>query len=180
MKWYQKASVQTALVTGLCAIIISMGGWTFSLYQENKKLSREVSEKINDAIVKFSEDVGDALRKSASLDLSPHFDTYEGAMGTMRALNQEANIYDSTVNLVEIHRYLRMYGDEGSRARLGVLMNSYADSHQAANNYLLSLLESSPGAEAASEYAALLNDRSKARAALQAFIINLGSNDFNI
>lgn len=179
-KWHQKASVQTALVTGFFAVVIAMGGGLFALYQENQKLSREVSEKVNDVISTFSENVNDALKKSASLDLSPNFDTFEKVLGTMSILNQEANIYDSTVNLAEIHRYVRKYGNEDSKIQLGALINAYADSHQAANDYLFNVLKNTPGAEATSEYAALLNNRSKARAALQTLIINLESDDFNI
>ncbi|MFC4861217.1 hypothetical protein ACS8MQ_08765 [Pseudomonas sp. MAHUQ-62] len=180
MKWNQKASVQTALVTGFFLVAVSMGGGLFSLYQDNRKLSRDVSRGINEAIYMYSKSVNGALKESAPLDLSPNFSTFETVLDTMSSLNQEANIYDSTVNLTKIYRYVRRYGSEASKENLSVLINAYADSHQAANDYLLSALRGKPGAQAESEYAALLNARSKARAALQSFIINLGDDDFSI
>lgn len=179
-KWHQKASVQTALVAGVFTVIIAMGQELLSLYQENQRLSRELSEKINNSIYTFSDNLNVALKKTAHLDLSPHLETFEGTMATMRALNQEASIYDSSVNLTGIYRHVREYGGETSIAQLGALINNYADSHQAANDYLLRVIKDTPSAKSASEYAALLNARSKARTALQTYIINLESNDFNI
>lgn len=53
-RWYNKASVQTAIVSGVFLLVLSLVGGLFSLYQQNVKLSIELDEKINGAIFNFS------------------------------------------------------------------------------------------------------------------------------
>lgn len=181
-KWYQKASVQTAMVTGLFSLVLALGSGVFILYQENSALARQLDEKVNDAIVNFSRGLAKASGSTAAIDLAPDFSSRETAVHTLKNLNEEAATYDTEVNLVEIHRYIRKYGTAATNTGFGQYLNDYADAQAAANGYLLALINDPhpPGSEAGPAYAELLNARSRARTAFQAFIINLRTRDFDL
>lgn len=179
-KWYQKASVQTALVTGAFLILVSLGSGLFSLFQESRKLTHEREEKMNGAIIDFSERARKTSSGSSAIDLSPDFQTFNATLDTMKKLNAEASAHDTSLNIDEMHRYIMNYGRDETKKEFFDLINSYAESHSAANNYLVTLLKSGPESGAVKKYIKLLNSRSQCRSELHNFIINLKSDDFTI
>lgn len=128
-KWYQKASVQTALVSGVFLIIVSLGSAVFSLYQENIKLTIELQEKIDSSILDYSKNSLKALKEISTIKLEPDFSSFESAEKALTALNEEEIIYSATVNLTAIHRYISRHGRDSTKERFKKVINNYSLAH---------------------------------------------------
>jgi hypothetical protein len=120
----------------------------------------------------FQKNVNASSKKMSAINLEPDFYSFDAVISAMRNLNSEAGIYDATVDLAEIHRYIRGYGTRITKNEFARRLNDYAASHQAVNDYLLNLLKGGPGPGSVSEYTRLLNLRSEARNSFQTFVIN--------
>lgn len=128
-----------------------------------------------------------AKREADEIDLTPALMTSAETRGTLEKVSREAVIYDTTVNLPILHRYIRDNGKPVTRSALAERVNAYADKHARLTEYLGVLLGRFQGDERLNdvddvneiyrETVLRLNERAAARSALYTFIANLKRTD---
>lgn len=189
-RWYEKASVQTALVSGIILILVSMGGGLLSLYKDNQRLIQGIQDEIDNTIIEFSDNALKASREAIHIELTPELMTSEEALNALKRVNQEAAVYETVVNLTKMHRLIKKYGKEETRERFVKVINEYANAHNQLNEFLQTLLDSYEREKRISDvekanqtygqYVNLLNSRTKKRTEIHTFVANLTSDDFDI
>lgn len=129
-----------------------------------------------------------AKREAYEIDLMPALMTSTETQDTLERVNREAIIYETTVNLPILHRYIRDHGKGITRSTFGEKMNAYAEKHTRLTEYLMSLVGRFHDNERLNdvdyvneiykETVQRLNERSEARSEFYTFIANLKRADF--
>ncbi|WP_286758503.1 hypothetical protein [Ralstonia sp. RL] len=129
-----------------------------------------------------------AEKEAASIDLRPKLMTAVETEETLQKMNKESVVYDTTINLPVLHRYIREYGKTKTKDELGKKINAYANKNKELTGYLGSLMGRFNGEERLNDVnyvneiyertVQLLNERSSARSDLLTFIANLKNSDF--
>jgi hypothetical protein len=189
-KWYQKASVQTAIVSGFILVIISLSGALFSLHKENLNLKNNIKSEIETGIDNFIKEVMKANLLTDEIDLKPNLMTLAETSETVSRINQESNIIANTVNIFKVHRLVMKYGLEDTKDKLGVFINANSLAHKEFLEYSLSLVSKHDRVkrldnvdyvnEVYKKYIDLINNRNLKRGDLDSYIMNLTLVDFGI
>lgn len=129
-----------------------------------------------------------AKKEAASIDLRPNLMTSFETDETLQRVNKESVVYDTTINLPVLHRYVREYGKIKTKEELRKKINTYAKKYNALASYLGDLLGHFEGKERLNDLdyvneiykktVQLLNESSAARSELLSFIANLRNSDF--
>ena len=129
-----------------------------------------------------------AKRDADEIDLKPALMTSAETRATLEKVNRETLIYDTTVNLHILHRFIRDSGKPATRSALAERVNVYADKNARLVDYLSALVGRFQGDERLNnvddvndiyrEAVLRLNERAAARSELYTFIANLKHADF--
>lgn len=129
-----------------------------------------------------------AKREADSIDLKPRLMTSAETQDTLEKVNREAVLFDTTVNIPVLYRYVRDYGKPATKATLVERMNAFSEKHARLTEYLGALVGKFKGYERLDdidyvneiyrETVSRLNERAAARSELYTFIANLRRTDF--
>jgi hypothetical protein len=189
-KWYQKASVQTALVSGVIVTILSLSGGIFSLYKENIKLKGNIQSEIESSIDSFIKEMMHAAILINEIDLKPELMTLQETSETLTRINKESSIKSNIINIFKIHRMVKKYGKKETDKKLGKLINTSSSSHKEFLEFVLTVSEKHNRFKRLDDvgyvndiyhkYVTLINKRNTKRDDLHTYIANLTVESFDL